>query len=212
MALAAAPQSLVPFHGPARGFSFAKEIQPILDRHCIGCHHDREPVLALAAGEGERLLQTPRAGTGEKAFSLLGDTVTDERAKRKWSDAYLVLTESKRDGRGDRGAFRGHPDGRLVKWISSQSAPTPQAPFTAGSTQSELLTLLESGHGEVTLSRGEMEKIACWIDLSVPFGGDYLEGNAWSESEMEKYLRYADKRRKFEAIDRESVRRMREGR
>lgn len=32
------PQELKPFYGPARGFSFEKEIQPILDKHCIKCH------------------------------------------------------------------------------------------------------------------------------------------------------------------------------
>jgi hypothetical protein len=42
LAMQRGPQALEPFHGPARGFSFAKEIQPILDRNCIRCHHDRE--------------------------------------------------------------------------------------------------------------------------------------------------------------------------
>ena len=142
---------------------------------------------------------------------MLGETIVDARAKRNWSDAYLVLTEAKRDGKG-KGAFRGNPDGRLVKWMSSQSVPTPLGPYTAGSTQSALMTLLESGHGGVTLSADEYRTIACWIDLSVPYGGDYLEANAWSEAEMAKYIRYANKRKKFEEIDRESVKRELEGR
>lgn len=40
MASKAGPQELIPFHGPPRGFSFPREIQPILDRHCIRCHND----------------------------------------------------------------------------------------------------------------------------------------------------------------------------
>jgi len=40
-AMRAGPQSLEPFYGPPRGFSFAKEIQPILDRNCIACHDNR---------------------------------------------------------------------------------------------------------------------------------------------------------------------------
>jgi hypothetical protein len=39
LALKAGPQDLVPFHGPPRGFSFPREIQPILDRHCTRCHN-----------------------------------------------------------------------------------------------------------------------------------------------------------------------------
>ena len=27
-----------PWYGPARGFSFAREVQPVLDKYCVGCH------------------------------------------------------------------------------------------------------------------------------------------------------------------------------
>ncbi len=27
-----------PWHGPVRGFSFEREVQPVLNRHCVGCH------------------------------------------------------------------------------------------------------------------------------------------------------------------------------
>lgn len=33
-----APSDIAPWYGPARGFSFAREVQPVLDRHCTGCH------------------------------------------------------------------------------------------------------------------------------------------------------------------------------
>jgi formylglycine-generating enzyme required for sulfatase activity len=32
------PVPLQPWHGPARGFSFVREVQPVLDRHCVPCH------------------------------------------------------------------------------------------------------------------------------------------------------------------------------
>ena len=32
------PQVIKPWYGPARGFSFNREVQPVLDRRCIGCH------------------------------------------------------------------------------------------------------------------------------------------------------------------------------
>lgn len=32
------PVAITPWYGPARGFSFAREVQPVLDRHCVGCH------------------------------------------------------------------------------------------------------------------------------------------------------------------------------
>jgi formylglycine-generating enzyme required for sulfatase activity len=33
-----APAAIAPWHGPARGFSFKREVQPVLDAHCVKCH------------------------------------------------------------------------------------------------------------------------------------------------------------------------------
>ena len=33
-----APRAIEPWYGPARGFSFKREVQPVLDRSCVGCH------------------------------------------------------------------------------------------------------------------------------------------------------------------------------
>jgi formylglycine-generating enzyme required for sulfatase activity len=32
------PSDLQPWHGPARGSSFEREVQPVLNRRCVGCH------------------------------------------------------------------------------------------------------------------------------------------------------------------------------
>lgn len=32
------PRDISPWLGPARGFSFLREVQPVLDKYCIGCH------------------------------------------------------------------------------------------------------------------------------------------------------------------------------
>ncbi len=34
----AAPSDIRPWYGPPRGFSFRRELQPVLDRHCVRCH------------------------------------------------------------------------------------------------------------------------------------------------------------------------------
>ncbi|MFP4502693.1 MAG: SUMF1/EgtB/PvdO family nonheme iron enzyme [Candidatus Hydrogenedentota bacterium] len=33
------PSPIEPWYGPARGFSFEREVQPVLDAYCIECHH-----------------------------------------------------------------------------------------------------------------------------------------------------------------------------
>ncbi|MBN8456316.1 MAG: hypothetical protein J0M04_00525 [Verrucomicrobia bacterium] len=204
------PRKLEPFHGPPRGFSYIREVQPILDRHCVKCHNHRDPVLACAKGEKPPVLeQAPkdRSVSRERAFSLLGETVNDEFAGRAWSDSYLVLTQSRHDDDKPNAPFRGRPEGKMVAWLGSQSVPTPIPPNTSGSIKSNLLTLLENDHYGVRLTQTDYETIACWIDLYVPYGGDYTESNIWTKAEHEKYRRYDEKRRRFDAMEIEAVKR-----
>jgi formylglycine-generating enzyme required for sulfatase activity len=37
-----APTEIEPWYGPARGFSFKREVQPVLDKYCVGCHDGGE--------------------------------------------------------------------------------------------------------------------------------------------------------------------------
>jgi len=50
-----------------------------------------------------------------------------------------------------------------------------------------------------------LDKISCWIDLLVPYGGDYREANAWTEEEMKKHERYAEKRRQVEEVEQQNI-------
>jgi hypothetical protein len=38
LALRAGPRQLTPWYGPPRKFSYALEVQPVFDKHCVGCH------------------------------------------------------------------------------------------------------------------------------------------------------------------------------
>jgi len=60
MALARTPSKIKPWYGPARGFSFMREVQPVLDAYCIRCHHGRalgngQKTFDLAARPAERI-------------------------------------------------------------------------------------------------------------------------------------------------------------
>ena len=257
MAFAAGVEQLAGFYGPPRGFSFPKEIQPILDRHCTRCHHlpldvaagprrgrpdaaQRSTVGRIGNPSGHRadlpdglpirptvkpaILPPPLANnagrpsvaTGarsqdrtrtadEPAFSLLGREVVDPVAKRRWSESYLALTRSKAASIvGGPVCFVGHP-GDVVNWIDAQSPPTMLPPYFAGAAKSRLMNLLEDGHGGAKVSREELAKLACWIDLAVPYCGDYLEANAWSADEKARYERFRQKRRAMEQIERSNL-------
>ncbi|MHC4120969.1 MAG: HzsA-related protein [Planctomycetota bacterium] len=184
MALETGPQTLEPFYGPPRGFSFEREIQPILDRRCIECH----------------------TGRNEQAFSLLAHRTTTKESKRRWSDSYLALTDATPvEKNGEALYYKGNPDGELVNWINTMSVPEMLPPYSGGAARSRLLTILEQGHEGVKLSREEMDKIACWIDLVVPFCGDYTEANAWSPEELKKYEHFMSKRKRMEQIEQRNI-------
>ena len=56
--------------------------------------------------------------------------------------------------------------------------------------------MLAGGHNGVRLSREELEKIACWIDLLVPYCGDYTE--AMDEKGIPRYEHFMAKRKRWE--------------
>ena len=201
-AMQAGVERLNGFYGPPRGFSYPKEIQPIWDRHCVRCHN--LPVDFSQSRPGRQLVLTGSGGK-DTAFSLRGEEVVDPLAHRKWSESYLALTRSVPQKGGPQNArFTGHTN-EWVTWVGVQSVPSMLPPYFAGSTQSGLLTLLEQGHHDVKLSREEFEKISCWIDLLVPFCGDYTEAAAWSDQEYEKYDRFLQKRRGMEAREKQNI-------
>lgn len=179
MAMKAGAQNLEPFYGPPRGFSFPKEIQPILDRNCVKCHKGESPDLP---------------------FSLTSHENIDEQSKRKWSDSYMALTQARKNAGsiapGDV-SFSGWP-GRVVNWAGTQSGPEMLPPYFAGAAKSKLIAMLAKGHKKVKLSNEDLEKLAAWIDLYVPYCGDYTEANAWSDDEVKKYSHFMEKRKMME--------------
>jgi hypothetical protein len=185
MAMKRGVQDLSPFYGPARGFSFNREIQPILDRHCIGCHNDRAVKPGTKSAQGHV--------AQKRAFSLLDRPNPDKGAGRIWSDAYLALTS------------HGKPDAGPVRWLNVQSIPPMLPPYFAGAVKSPLIAMLEKGHNGVELTYEEMEKIACWIDLLVPYCGDYLEANCWNEGDLKKYMHFQAKRDRMARLEVENI-------
>ena len=54
------PSTIEPWHGPVRGFSFARDVQPVLDRYCVACHdgssRDDGKVLADLRGDQDKFV------------------------------------------------------------------------------------------------------------------------------------------------------------
>ena len=94
----------------------------------------------------------------------------------------------------------------LVNWMNVQEVPTLLPPYHAGAAKSRLITLLKEGHEGVRLDQEELDKIACWIDLLVPYCGDYREANAWTPEEVAEYEKRIQKRDASEQQERDNLR------
>ena len=183
-------QQIVPLDDNGlRGFSFIKEVQPILDQHCVGCHN----------------------GTKNK-INLSGEQIVHKATRRNFSYAYLNLTHTVPYGStaeyiaGTRpGRFKANPDHPEVNWISNMSEPTMIKPYTAGAAKSNIIKRLNTGHGNTKITPQEISTIALWIDLVAPYIGDYFEANNWSEKELEFYMYHDDKRQKAIEEDAEAI-------
>ena len=190
-AMKAGPQKLVEPAGGVRGFGFRKEIQPILDRKCVSCHYVNEPgrlvnpkgTIPEAATEWpEGVVENGAVAVGAEvkaAFSLKG-------GPGFWSPAYRSLANR-----------------RVVNWINAQSEPSMLPAYHAGSTRSKLIGLLREGHYGVKLTGEEMDAFSCWVDLLVPYLGDYTE--CMNAGDRAKYEKMMKKRRGWEEQEERNI-------
>jgi len=187
LAMKAGPEKLKPFYGPTRGFSYPKEIQPILDKHCIKCH---------------------KAGSTAGNYLLTSEPVHYKHAQRNWGRSYLTLTGTPAK-RYEPHQERGETN-EIVNWINNSSEPTMIPPRYGGSTRSKLLLVNDPEASpcpaRMKLSREELDKLAAWVDLVVPYCGDYVEANAWSEDAMRRAAKRMALNRKAKEIDRRNIR------
>ncbi len=141
------PAKIEPWRGPVRGFSFEREIQPILDRRCVGCH-DGGP---CERADGATLAVDLRAK--QLLESLPGANVPPE-----YSPAYRALQSYVR-----RPGFE-----------SDYHMPKP-AEYEADT--SVLVQMLKKGHHGVDLTTDEWQQLYTWIDLNVPYPANWAESH-----------------------------------
>ena len=155
LALQAPPREITSWHGPPRGFSFVREVQPVLDKYCVGCHDGRktaEPDLRRDQGGyvvyrgGEldgRFLQSEKQ-------DLLG------KYGAVFEPSYVALRQFVRAG-----------------GLESDLHVLPPREF--GADTSELIQLLAKGHHNVKLDAEAWDRLVTWIDLNAPCHGTWAE-------------------------------------
>lgn len=175
-------QSIKPEHSGVRMFSYQKEVQPIWDNNCIKCHNGKK-----------------------NKFSLKGDLrVVDNQTRRKYSESYLNLTYASKTSQWND-SWQGNAEHPEVNWVSALSEPTLLKPYHAGSNTSNLIKRLENGHANTNLTKEEIEIVALWIDLCVPFIADYKEANNWDKKEHSYYEYYEQKRERAKKDEEKAI-------
>jgi hypothetical protein len=178
------PQELSPFYDvPADGFSYTKIIQPIWDKRCVSCHN-------ASTTNGIDLSENPR--------------ITGRRDRLHYARSYYNLVNQNQttaehldfDGRNDVVT-------KYLNWLSPQSIPPLLPPYTAGSAKSPLFQMVANHNPPVKISREELDKIACWIDLLVPHDGEYTE--SMSEDDQAVYRVKLSKRKAWEAVEKANI-------
>lgn len=143
-----------PDWGSRDGFSFARVVQPVLDRHCVECHD----------GENDPDLSGDRTDYFNVAY---------ENLARRGTQA-----EHGGDARGGMEGFGKNP---FTSWIPTfngcESNILQIEPKTWGSPVSPLADLIIAGHPDkdgkkrLQMTKAERQRILTWIDLNVPFYG-----------------------------------------
>jgi hypothetical protein len=140
LALSRPPSELDGWHGPARNFSYAAEVQPVLDKHCVRCHDD--------GGEAHKV-------------NLCGDKGLI------FNHSYVNLMRSS-PSYYRRAEHEGADARPLVSTVGAGPVKI-LPPYCWGSNRSRLVTLLDEGHYDVKLDAASLDRIVTWIDLNAPY-------------------------------------------
>jgi formylglycine-generating enzyme required for sulfatase activity len=148
-----APADITPWHGPPRGFDFQREVQPVLDAHCVPCHDGQEAGPDL---RGEDAHPDYRG----KPLSTLGKRRLHPKLKKqangrvKYTPAYDALLP-------------------YVRRVSIEDDVSLLLPGEYHADTSELVQMLEKGHGGVQLDDEAWDRLVTWIDLNAPCHGTW---------------------------------------
>ena len=154
------PSQIESWHGPTRGFSFKREIQPVLDRYCVGCHDGTQQAGATALPDlraDQAKFVVLRSGNPEPHV-ISG--VSREELHKKWGGVFEPSYFELR---------------RLVRVGGFESDIRLLDAGEFGAETCELVQMLQKGHHGVELDREAWERLFVWIDLNAPCHGTWRE-------------------------------------
>ncbi len=149
------PRDILPWYGPARGFDFAREVQPVLDKYCVGCHDGAHAQPDLRA---EHLVPDYRGRRiSDLAISRLHPAMrAHTQGVLRYTPAYEALLA-------------------YVRRVGIEDDVSLLVPGEYHADTSELVQMLRKGHGGVRLDAEAWDRLGTWIDLNAPCHGTWGE-------------------------------------
>jgi len=146
------PRGVSPWYGPARGFDFEREVQPVLNQYCVSCHDGSRVGVADLRSEldGGKAEPKPIGYVARLHPAMLEAT----NGKLKYSPAYDVLIH-------------------YVRRVGIEDDVSLLTPGEYHADTSELIQMLEKGHHGIELDAEAFSRLVTWIDLNAPFHGTW---------------------------------------
>ena len=137
-----------PWYGPMRGFSFEREVQPVLDHYCVACHDGADH------GWG-----------GVVPFDLRGGNIVKDYATAfyynrlnlgRFSTSYVNLA-------------------RFVRRPGLENDNDLLTPMEFNAATTELFQILRDDHYGLQLDAESWDRLITWIDMNAPYHGTWNE-------------------------------------
>ncbi len=148
------PSKIEPWYGPTRGFSFAREVQPVLDRYCVGCHGGKTDP-DLRGNQGKYIVFDP-ADPQARVIEGVAKEELIRKYRAVFEPSYVALK-------------------RLVRGGGLESDLHLLPPLEFHADTNELVQMLQKGHYGVQLDRQAWDRLITWIDLNTPCHGTWSE-------------------------------------
>ena len=148
------PETLNEWYGPARGFDFEREVQPVLNRYCVHCHN-QDHNLDLRA---------------EKHFP-------DYKGRYPGRYDYIRMHQAFKDKYYNKVLYTPAYE-TLLPYIRRVNAGDDVSLLEPGEyhvNTSELVQLLKEGHKGIQMDKESWSRITTWIDLNGPCHGTWKD-------------------------------------
>ena len=140
-----APSEIVPWRGAYRNYEFQRELQPVLDKFCVGCHNGKKR-------DDGKLLADLRGSEMIKGWTTVMPGNTGGGTGGKFSVSYGTLH-------------------RYVRRPGIESPMPLMTPMEFHADTTELVQMLIKGHHNVKLDAEAWDRLITWIDFNTPYHG-----------------------------------------